>query len=150
MKHPVSVPYQACVGMARLANYPHCFTSIGRCLRIAGARLVAQFFMGLNDASSAIEFLFLAGASEDAFKLAQANGKMDVFATVLGDAGSPTDYAKVATHFESIGDLFRAAKYHVQAANYRCGGGRSWRRHYVTRLHILTWVMHYSKNDIVQ
>eukprot|EP00041_Stephanoeca_diplocostata_P037132 m.1387941 g.1387941 ORF g.1387941 m.1387941 type:complete len:1371 (-) comp24985_c0_seq2:183-4295(-) len=85
---------------------------------VEGARLVAQFFMGLNDASSAIEFLFMAGASADAFKLAQANGKMDVFASVLGDAGSAIDYTKVATHFESIGDLFRAAKYFVQAANY--------------------------------
>jgi hypothetical protein len=55
----------------------------------------------VNDAASAIQFLFMSGASVDAFKMAQANGKMDVYAQVKG--------ARVAAHFSSSNLTFSCA-----------------------------------------
>ena len=48
-------------------------------VRTSGAKMVAQFFIGLNDVPSAIQFLFMSGASGDAFKMAQSQGQMDVY-----------------------------------------------------------------------
>ena len=85
---------------------------------IEGAKMVAKFFMGLGDAGSAIRFLVMSGAEKEAFTLAQSNGKMDIFAEVLGNDGQAADYMNVATHFESIGDKLNAGRFFLKCKSY--------------------------------
>ena len=85
---------------------------------IEGAKLVAKFFMNLNDPASAIHFLVLSGASDDAFRLAQTHSKMDVFAEVLGEDGQESDYRSVAKHFESNGSMLPAGEFYMKAGMY--------------------------------
>ena len=83
-----------------------------------GAKMVAKFFMNLNDPASAIQFLVISGAADDAFRLAQTHGKMDVFADVLGDKGSEADYRSVAKHFESNGNSLKAGEFYMKAGMF--------------------------------
>ena len=45
----------------------------------------ARFFIGLEDFSSAIQFLVISHCVDEAFQLAQQHAKMDLFADIVGD-----------------------------------------------------------------
>jgi WD repeat-containing protein 19 len=73
-----------------------------------GAILVSEYCNENNDYRSAIEFLLIAGKSDDAFKLAQTHSLVEVYATFLGDAISSDDALKVAHHYEKTQELGKA------------------------------------------
>ena len=50
--------------------------------------------------------------------LAQQHGKMAVYAEVLGDAGSSTDYTNVAVHYEKAGNRIEAGRFFLRAGAY--------------------------------
>ncbi len=68
---------------------------------VEGAKLVARFFLRLGDFNSAIQFLVISKCADEAFRLAQQHGKMDLFAEVVGDEAMPEDYNSMALHFEA-------------------------------------------------
>ncbi|MEQ2163017.1 hypothetical protein GOODEAATRI_025949 [Goodea atripinnis] len=51
---------------------------------IDGAKMVARFFLRLNDYVSAIHFLVLSHCNDEAFQLAQQHGQMEVYADIIG------------------------------------------------------------------
>ena len=57
----------------------------------AGAKLVARFCQGIGDTRSAVEFLLLANLGAEALALAQEHDEMEVYADVLGPAGTNED-----------------------------------------------------------
>lgn len=85
---------------------------------VAGAKAVAKFFMSLNDAGSAIQFLVMSGAPDDAFSLAQSHGQMAAYATVLGDSGAPQDYLNIAMHYEKAGNKLEAGRFNLKGGNH--------------------------------
>ena len=83
-----------------------------------GAVLIADYCQEKQDFSGAIEFLLIAGKSEDAFKLAQMHNKMDTYTTILGDHIPAEDAIKVAHHYEKLRDYGKAGKYYAYSAQY--------------------------------
>ena len=43
-----------------------------------------RFFQGLNDYSSAIQFLVMSQCNDEAFQLAQQHGQMETYAEIIG------------------------------------------------------------------
>jgi len=54
---------------------------------------------GGGDPSSAIQFLVMSGAMEDAFQLAQKHSQMGVYASVIGSKGSIAQFRSIAAGF---------------------------------------------------
>ena len=60
--------------------------------------MVADFFRKLGDFESAVQFLVLSQANEEAFKMAQEHNQLSVYADVLdSNGGTPDDYRRVAS-----------------------------------------------------
>lgn len=78
--------------------------------------MVAQFCRRNGDHGGAIEFLLLARRGDEAFALAQEHEEMNRFVDMLGDAGTPEQYQRLATYYESKGEFARAGDLHA-----RCG-----------------------------
>lgn len=53
---------------------------------VDGAKMVARFFLHLNDYGSAIQFLVMSRCNDEAFQLAQQHGQMEVYADIIGEA----------------------------------------------------------------
>ncbi|KAL7856198.1 hypothetical protein AOLI_G00198020 [Acnodon oligacanthus] len=83
---------------------------------IDGAKMVARFFLRLNDYGSAIQFLVLSRCSDEAFQLAQQHGQMEVYADIIGSEATSEDYQSIALYFEG-------EKKHLQAGKFfhKCG-----------------------------
>ncbi|KAJ8943661.1 hypothetical protein NQ318_005663 [Aromia moschata] len=91
---------------------------------VEGAKMVAKFFQGLNDITSAIKFLVFSKCSEEAFDLAKKNGKMSLYGEILLDTFSedeikPQDFANVASYFEKEQNHLLAGKYWFHARDYQ-------------------------------
>ncbi|XP_023012404.2 intraflagellar transport protein Oseg6 isoform X1 [Leptinotarsa decemlineata] len=91
---------------------------------VEGAKMVAKFFLRLNDVTSAIKFLVLSKCCEEAFDLAKQNGKMSLYGEILLDTFSedeikPQDFNAVAVHFENERNYLLAGKYWFHARNYQ-------------------------------
>ena len=65
-----------------------------------GAQIVADYCVEHSDYRGAIEFLLIANKSEEAFKLAQTQGIVDVYTGLLGDSISNEDAMRVAIFYE--------------------------------------------------
>ncbi|XP_053277070.1 WD repeat-containing protein 19-like [Pleuronectes platessa] len=80
------------------------------------AKMVARFFLRLNDESSAIHFLFLCKYNDEAFQLAAQRGKMEVYVDFIGSEGTQEDYQNIAFYFEG-------GRKHLQAGKFfqKCG-----------------------------
>ncbi|CAG0902490.1 unnamed protein product, partial [Darwinula stevensoni] len=78
---------------------------------VEGAKKVARFFQKLNDYSSAIQFLVMSQCNEEAFRLAQKYGKMDMYAEIIGSEASPEDYKSIGLHFENERNPFLAGRF---------------------------------------
>jgi tetratricopeptide (TPR) repeat protein len=76
-----------------------------------GAQLVAEYCKEINDFRGSIEFLLLANNSEEAFKLAQSNGLVDIYTTALGESITSEDALRVAHFFEKAQDFGKAGRY---------------------------------------
>ena len=83
-----------------------------------GAILVSEYCQENNDFRSAIEFLLIAGKSDDALKLAQTHSLVEVYAAFLGDTISSDDALKVAHHYEKAQELGKAGKYYSLCGQY--------------------------------
>jgi WD repeat-containing protein 19 len=67
-----------------------------------GAQIVADYCIENSDYRGAIEFLLVANKSDEAFKLAQAQGIIDVYTSLLGEGISNEDALRVASYYEKI------------------------------------------------
>ncbi|XP_046901307.1 WD repeat-containing protein 19 isoform X3 [Hypomesus transpacificus] len=83
---------------------------------IDGAKMVARFFLRLNDYGSAIQFLVLSHCNDEAFQLAQQHRQMELYADIIGSEATQEDYQSIALYFE-------AEKTHLQAGRFfqKCG-----------------------------
>ena len=75
-----------------------------------GASLVADYCQEGQDFRGAIEFLLLAGRSEDSFRLAQTHGLVDVYTAQLGDTIGAEEALQVAVFYEKAQDMGRAGR----------------------------------------
>jgi WD repeat-containing protein 19 len=75
-----------------------------------GAQYVADYCQETSDYRGAIEFLLVANKSEEAFKLAQAQSIVDVYAGFLGANISAEDAVRVAHYYEKAQNFGQAGK----------------------------------------
>ncbi|XP_063074275.1 WD repeat-containing protein 19 isoform X2 [Engraulis encrasicolus] len=85
---------------------------------IDGAKMVARFFLNLNDYGSAIQFLVLSQCSDEAFQLAQQHGQMEVYADIIGLDASAEDYQSIALHFEGEKQHLLAGKFFQKCGQF--------------------------------
>ncbi|KAL3267293.1 hypothetical protein HHI36_011424 [Cryptolaemus montrouzieri] len=90
---------------------------------VEGAKLVAKFFLRLNDYDSAIRFLAMSKCNEEAFELARKYRKMEQYGEILlntlsEDEVKPQDFASIAQYFENERDLLLAGTYWYHAKDY--------------------------------
>lgn len=75
-----------------------------------GAQHVADYCIETSDYRGAIEFLLIANKSDEAFKLSQSHGIVEVYTNMLGDNISAEDATKVAHFYEKSQDYGKAGK----------------------------------------
>ena len=51
-------------------------------------------------------------------QLAQAQNKMDIYAMVVGDAATETDFANMAAYFEKKGDFYESGRCYLKCSDY--------------------------------
>ncbi|MCJ8749256.1 hypothetical protein PDJAM_G00174210 [Pangasius djambal] len=85
---------------------------------IDGAKMVARFFLRLNDYGSAIQFLVMSHCSDEAFQLAQQHGQMEVYADIIGSEASMEDYQSIALYFEGEKKHLLAGKFFRKCGQY--------------------------------
>ena len=76
-----------------------------------GALSVAEYCLETSDYRGAIEFQLIAGKSEEAFKLAQSQSIVDVYAGFLGATISAEDAMRVAQYYEKSQNFGQAGRY---------------------------------------
>jgi len=104
--------------LEHLGNPQKAFALVRMSRSAEGALMVAQFCRRSGDHGGAIEFLLLARRGDEAFALAQENEEMPRFVEILGDAGTPEEYERLAAYFESKGDFSKAGDLHARCAQY--------------------------------
>ncbi|KAF0037436.1 hypothetical protein F2P81_010310 [Scophthalmus maximus] len=85
---------------------------------IDGAKMVARFFLRLNDYGSAIHFLVLSQCNDEAFQLAQQHGQMEVYADIIGSEATQEDYQSIALYFEGEKKNLQAGKFFQKCGQY--------------------------------
>uniref|UniRef100_A0A7N8WU58 WD repeat-containing protein 19 n=1 Tax=Mastacembelus armatus TaxID=205130 RepID=A0A7N8WU58_9TELE len=85
---------------------------------IDGAKMVARFFLRLNDYGSAIHFLVLSQCNDEAFQLAQQHGQMEVYADIIGPEATQEDYQSIALYFEGEKKHLQAGKFFQKCGQY--------------------------------
>ncbi|XP_041788987.1 WD repeat-containing protein 19 [Chelmon rostratus] len=85
---------------------------------IDGAKMVARFFLMLNDYGSAIHFLVLSQCNDEAFQLAQQHGQMEVYADIIGPEATQEDYQSIALYFEGEKKHLQAGKFFQKCGQY--------------------------------
>ncbi|ELT93993.1 hypothetical protein CAPTEDRAFT_173399 [Capitella teleta] len=83
-----------------------------------GAKMVANFFMKLNDYPSAIQFLVMSRCNDEAFQLAQTHGHMETYAEIIGSDATVEDYQSIALYFENEKHHFLAGKFFLMCQQY--------------------------------
>ncbi|KAJ1556127.1 WD repeat-containing protein 19, partial [Cladochytrium tenue] len=87
------------------------------------ARIVSRFFQGMRDFRSVVEFLVMAGMTDEAFEVAQVkdmkqHGVMDHFAGLVQNEATPELLGLIAEHFESCGEMFQAGQFYLRTKSY--------------------------------
>ncbi|MFT7807501.1 WD repeat-containing protein 19 [Arapaima gigas] len=85
---------------------------------IDGAKMVARFFLRLNDYGSAIQFLVLSKCNDEAFQLAQQHNQMEVYADIIGSEATMEDYQSIALYFEGEKKHLQAGKFFQKCGQY--------------------------------
>ncbi|XP_013417652.1 WD repeat-containing protein 19 [Lingula anatina] len=85
---------------------------------VEGAKMVAKFFLKLNDYASAIQFLVMSKCNDEAFQLAQQHDQMEVYAEIIGSDATAEDYQSIALYFENEKNHFLAGKFFFLCAQY--------------------------------
>jgi WD repeat-containing protein 19 len=83
-----------------------------------GAQIVAEYCQETNDIRGAIEFFLIANKYDDAFRLAQQHGQMEIYTGILGDLISSEDSLKVAHYYEKLQDFGKAGKFYSFCGQY--------------------------------
>ncbi|KAM4807652.1 WD repeat-containing protein 19 [Rhinophrynus dorsalis] len=79
---------------------------------LEGAKMVARFFLRLNDYGSAIQFLVMSKCNDEAFQLAQQHNQMEIYADIIGSENTTNeDYQSIALYFEGEKKHFQAGKF---------------------------------------
>jgi WD repeat-containing protein 19 len=85
----------------------------------AGAEMIAKYAIQHSDAAAAVEFLFIAKRHEEAFTMAKQQKFMDIYAKVLGEQGTMTEYRQLAEYYEADSKTYaQAAYYYSLLAEY--------------------------------
>jgi len=85
---------------------------------IEGAKLVATHFMKIKDYSSAIRFIVVSKANQEAFAMAKAHNQMELYADIIGADATKEDFLNIAGHFEETNNHLQAGKFFLKAENY--------------------------------
>lgn len=85
---------------------------------VDGAKMVAKFFLKLNDYASAIQFLVMSKCNDEAFQLAQQHKQMEVYADIIGTSATPEDYQSIALYFENEKKHLLAGKFFLLCQQY--------------------------------
>ena len=75
---------------------------------VDGAKMVAKFFIKLNDYGTAIQFLVMSKCNDEAFQLAQQHGQMEIYAEIIGlwfTASPPPGFIETKLHIYFFGSL---------------------------------------------
>jgi len=83
-----------------------------------GAKMVSRFCQERQDWRTAIEFLILSKAAEEAFELATSHDEMPTFTAALSKGGSPVQYQAVASYYELKGEFGRSGDFWLEAKDY--------------------------------
>ena len=83
-----------------------------------GAQLVADYCLEHNDFRGAIEFLLIANKSDEAFKVAQANGIVETYTGILGETICAEDALRVAHFYEKAQDNGNAGRFYAMCGQY--------------------------------
>ncbi|TKR68449.1 hypothetical protein L596_024432 [Steinernema carpocapsae] len=86
---------------------------------VEGAKLVAKFFSKIGDHSSAIQFLVMSHCHQEAFHLAEAEEKMEVYADCIAEGGTTEQFKQLAEWFVNRKQTKMAGKFHFKSKNYR-------------------------------
>ncbi|KAK0417556.1 hypothetical protein QR680_013078 [Steinernema hermaphroditum] len=86
---------------------------------VEGAKLVAKFFSKIGDHASAIQFLVLSHCHQEAFHLAEAEAKMEVYADCVAEEGSAEQFKQLAEWFSARKQSKVAGKFHLKSRNFR-------------------------------
>ncbi|KAJ3394005.1 WD repeat-containing protein 19 [Entophlyctis sp. JEL0112] len=82
------------------------------------ARIVSKFFQSMKDYRSVVEFLLMAGMTDEAFELAQHHEVMEYFAELVQNEASEDMLINIANYFESKGQLLLSGTYLLKAKCY--------------------------------
>eukprot|EP00055_Hartaetosiga_balthica_P018073 m.128120 g.128120 ORF g.128120 m.128120 type:complete len:1383 (-) comp9449_c2_seq5:5705-9853(-) len=86
---------------------------------VEGAKMVAEFFIKMNDFPSAVQFLVLSGAHKEAFKMAKQHNQLTVYAQVLEETGGNVDdYRQIAVSFDEVNHPLEAGKFYAKAGDF--------------------------------
>ncbi|KAK6976293.1 WD repeat-containing protein 19 [Biomphalaria glabrata] len=85
---------------------------------VEGAKMVAKFFLKLNDYGSAIQFLVMSHCNDEAFQLAQQHRQMEIYADIIGSDATTEDYHSIAVYFEAEKNYFLAGKFYLLSGQY--------------------------------
>nr|XP_043885090.1 WD repeat-containing protein 19-like [Solea senegalensis] len=85
---------------------------------IDGAKMVARFFLRLNDFAAAISFLVLSQCKDEAFDVAQQHGQVEVYADIIGSEATQEDYQSIAVYFEGEKKHLQAGKFFQKCGQY--------------------------------
>ena len=107
------------VNLGKLNNPSKVLALVRSTKSVEGAMLVAEHCRKVGDFTSAIEFLLLAECREEAFNLADREGAMDTFASLIGEQGSETEFREIAKYYTATGALQSAGDYYAKAGDSR-------------------------------
>ena len=83
-----------------------------------GALLVADYCSETSDFRGAIEFLLLANKHDDAFKLAQTQGLVEVYASQQGEGISAEHALKIAHYYEKAQEFGKAGRFYSMCGQF--------------------------------
>ena len=107
--------------LRHLDKVAEAFDLVRQTCSAAGAELVANYCIEDRNYRGAIEFLLMANKNEEAFKLAQQEGLVEAYTSVLGEHIGVEDARKVASYYEKMQDYGKAGRC-VSTRTYYCFG----------------------------
>jgi WD repeat-containing protein 19 len=106
------------LNLRHLDNVQGAFDLVRETASAQGAQLVADYCVDHNDFRGAIEFLLIANKSDEAFKIAQTNGIVEIYTNILGDTICAEDALRVAHFYEKAQDNGKAGKFYAMCGQY--------------------------------
>ncbi|CAH1776664.1 unnamed protein product [Owenia fusiformis] len=107
------------INLEHLQNPEEAVRIVQETQSVDGAKMVAKFFMKLNDYASAIQFLVMSKCNDEAFQLAQEHRQMEIYADIIGTDATPEDYQSIALYFENEKNHFFAGKFFLLCTQYQ-------------------------------